>query len=219
MDGKICVVTGATSGIGRETALALARLGAEVALCARDEGRGAAVREEVARVAAGPAPRLFVADLASLAQVRRLAAELAAALPRINVLVNNAGAIHMKRKHTVDGHETTFAVNHLAPFLLTSLLLPTLRASAPSRVVTVSSDAHRSGRIDFDDLMGAKDYAGMRAYAQSKLANVLFAYELARRLEGTGVTSNALHPGVVATGFGRNDPGGCGSACACSSRS
>jgi NAD(P)-dependent dehydrogenase (short-subunit alcohol dehydrogenase family) len=204
MDGKVCVVTGATNGIGRETALALARRGATVALCARDEARGEAA---LAEVAAGAGPRLFVADFASLTQVRRLAREIDEAFPRLDVLVNNAGAIHMRRKRTVDGLEATFAVNHLAPFLLTSLLLPKLRASAPSRIVNVASDAHHSARLDFDDLMSERGYAGMQVYARSKLANVLFTYELARRIDGSGVTANALHPGVVATGFGKNDPG------------
>jgi NAD(P)-dependent dehydrogenase (short-subunit alcohol dehydrogenase family) len=139
--------------------------------------------------------------------VRRLAAELVAALPRIDVLVNNAGAMHMTRKESEDGHELTFAVNHLAPFLLTSLLLPRLRASAPARVVTVSSEAHRMGPLDLDDVEARRGYGGMKVYGRSKLANVLFSNALARREAGSGVTSNSLHPGVVATGFGRNDPG------------
>ena len=148
-----------------------------------------------------------MADLASLAQVRRLAADLASKLERIDVLVNNAGAIHTTRKVTVDGLEMTFAVNHLAPFLLTNLLLPRLAASAPARVVTVASDAHRVGPLDFGDLQAERGYAAMMVYGRSKLCNILFAAELARRLAGTGVTSNSLHPGVVATGFGRNDAG------------
>jgi NAD(P)-dependent dehydrogenase (short-subunit alcohol dehydrogenase family) len=207
MDGKVCLVTGATSGIGRETALELARRGATVALVARDGARGEATLAEVARAAAGAPPVLFLADLASLGEVRRLAGEVSGRLPRLDVLVNNAGAIHMERKLTPDGHEMTFAVNHLAPFLLTTLLLPRLRASGKARVVNVASEAHRPARLDFEDLMGERDYAGWKAYGRSKLANVLFTYELARRLDGTGVTTNALHPGVVATGFGRNDPG------------
>ena len=207
MDGRVCLVTGATSGIGRETALELARRGATVALVARDPVRGEGTLAEVKRAAAGAPPLLFRADLGSLPDVRRLAGEVSHRLPRLDVLVNNAGAIHMERKRSADGHEMTFAVNHLAPFLLTNLLLPKLRASAPARVVNVASDAHRPATLDLDDLMGERSYRGMRAYSQSKLANVLFTYELARRLDGTGVTTNALHPGVVATGFGRNDPG------------
>lgn len=205
--GKVCVVTGATSGIGRETALGLARLGATVAIVARDEARGAEAIERLRGVATDGGALLFLADLASLAQVRRVAGEIATRLARVDVLVHDAGAVNMTRKRTVDGLETTFAVNHLAPFLLTALLRDRLRASAPSRIVTVASDAHRMARLDFDDLMNAREYSGMRVYAQSKLANVMFTYALARRLEGTGVTANALHPGVVATGFGRNDPG------------
>jgi NAD(P)-dependent dehydrogenase (short-subunit alcohol dehydrogenase family) len=208
MDGKTCVVTGATGGIGRETALGLARAGAAVAVVGRDRARGEAALAEVRAAATGGAPSLFLADLGSLGDVRRLAADLDAALPRIDVLVNNAGAMNAVRKTTVDGYEATLAVNHLAPFLLTNLLLPKLRASAPARVVTVASDAHRMvPAMDWDDLMSERRYAGMRVYGQSKLANILFAKALAQRLAGTGVTSNALHPGVVATGFGKNDPG------------
>lgn len=205
--GRQIVVTGASNGIGLHTATGLARLGASVALVARDRGRGEAALG--ATRAAGPdgAHALFLADLGSLAQVRRLAEELLAALPRLHVLVNNAGAIHMTRKVSEDGHELTFAVNHLAPFLLTSLLLPRLRASAAARVVTVSSEAHRMAPLDLDDLQAERGYAGMKVYGRSKLANVLFASELARRLDGTSVASNSLHPGVVATGFGRNDRG------------
>ncbi len=205
--GKTVVVTGASNGIGLETARGLARLGASVALVARDRAKGEAALAAARQASAGGTPSLFLADLGSLAQVRRLAGELAAALPRIDVLLNNAGAMHTTRKESADGIELTFAVNHLAPFLLTTLLLPRLRASAPSRVVTVSSEAHRLGPLDLDDLQARHGYAGMKVYGRSKLANVLFANELARREGGTGVTSNSLHPGVVATGFGRNDPG------------
>jgi NAD(P)-dependent dehydrogenase (short-subunit alcohol dehydrogenase family) len=205
--GKHVVVTGASGGIGLHTARGLARLGAAVALVARDRARGEAALAQTRAAATGGAPSLFLADLASLAQVRRLAGELLAALPRLDVLVNNAGAMHARRKESPEGHELTLAVNHLAPFLLTTLLLPRLRASAPSRVVTVSSEAHRLGPLDLDDLEARRGYAAMRVYGRSKLANVLFANELARREDGTGVASNSLHPGVVATGFGRNDPG------------
>ncbi len=201
------VVTGASNGIGLQTAVGLARLGASVALVARDRAKGEAALAAAREASAGGTPSLFLADLGSLAEVRRLAGELAAALPRIDVLVNNAGAMHTARKESADGIELTLAVNHLAAFLLTALLLPRLRAAAPARVVTVSSEAHRIAPLDLDDLQARRGYAGMRVYGRSKLANVLFSNELARREAGTGVTSNALHPGVVATGFGRNDPG------------
>jgi NAD(P)-dependent dehydrogenase (short-subunit alcohol dehydrogenase family) len=204
--GKTVVVTGATSGIGRETALGLARRGADVVLVARDEARGEAAKREVEAAGAGRA-WLFLADLASLAQVRRLAADILTRLDRIDVLINNAGALHATRKLTVDGLEMNFAVNHLAPFLLTNLLLPRLLASAPARVVTVASEAHRTGRLDFGDLQAERHFSVVNVYSRSKLCNVLFAAELARRLAGTGVTSNSLHPGLVATGFGRNERG------------
>jgi NAD(P)-dependent dehydrogenase (short-subunit alcohol dehydrogenase family) len=200
-------VTGASSGIGLPTAVGLARLGASVALVARDRAKGEAALDAVRSASPQAAPALFLADLAALADVRRLAAELSARLPRIDVLLHNAGAMHATRKESADGHELTLAVNHLAPFLLTRLLLPKLRASAPARVVTVSSEAHRMGPLDLDDLESRRGYSGMKVYGRSKLMNVLFANELARREAGTGVTSNSLHPGVVATGFGRNDPG------------
>jgi NAD(P)-dependent dehydrogenase (short-subunit alcohol dehydrogenase family) len=207
LSGKHVVVTGASSGIGLPTAIGLARLGASVALVARDRAKGEAALAEVRAASAGGAASLFLADLGALAHVRRVAGELLSALPRIDALVNNAGAMHATRKVSEDGYELTLAVNHLAPFLLTSLLLPRLRASAPARVVTVSSEAHRLGPLDLEDLQAERGYSGMRVYGRSKLANVLFSNELARREAGTGVTSNSLHPGVVATGFGRNDPG------------
>jgi NAD(P)-dependent dehydrogenase (short-subunit alcohol dehydrogenase family) len=178
-----------------------------VVVVARDAGRGREAVGEIERSAGRGRASLLVADLASQSEVRRLASEVRQAAPRLDVLVNNAGAIHMERRVSPDGHETTFAVNHLAGFLLTNLLLPHLRASAPARVVNVASAAHLGGHIDFDDLMGDKGYGGWKAYAQSKLANVLFTYELARRLGTDGVAANCLHPGVVATGFGKNRNG------------
>ena len=202
----ICVVTGATSGIGKETAVALAKAGATVAVVCRTRDRGEAALAEIRRRAGHDAVSLFVADLSSQRAIRTVAAELQAALPRIDVLVNNAGLALRDRLVTEDGFENTFAVNHLAYFLLTRLLQPTLLASAPARVVNVSSEAHRWGAIRFDDLMGEAAYAGWKAYAQSKLANVLFTYELARRLDGTGVTANCLHPGLVGTAFASRGP-------------
>jgi NAD(P)-dependent dehydrogenase (short-subunit alcohol dehydrogenase family) len=200
------LVTGASSGIGKATALGLAKRGLHVAIVGRDRERTEAAARDIRE--AGGAVQVFFADLSSQAEVRRLAGEALGRMPRIDVLVNNVGGYWNSRHVTADGLERTFAVNHLTPFLLTNLLLERLKQSAPSRVVTVASNAHRSGRIDFDDLQGKRSYSGSRAYDQSKLANVLFAYELARRLHGTGVTSNALHPGVVRTSFGDEDPAG-----------
>ena len=201
MKGKVCVVTGATSGIGKATATALARLGATVVLVGRDRDRTEAAAAEVS-AAGGPPPRTEVADLASLEQVRGLAERLGG-LERIDVLVNNAGLVLGERRVTADGLEHVLALNHLAPFLLTSLLLPKLTQSAPARVVTVTSDAHSAARLDLSDLNLERDWDSWRSYANSKLANILFTRELARRLEGTGVTANCAHPGVVRTGFGR----------------
>ncbi|HEY7485806.1 MAG TPA: SDR family oxidoreductase [Streptosporangiaceae bacterium] len=193
MDGKVCVVTGANSGIGKATAVALSRLGAATVLVCRNRARGEAAIDEVRAAApAAPPPRLEVADLSSTAQVR----DLAARLSEVDVLVNNAGLILGEHRTTADGFEYTFAVNHLAPFLLTNLLLDRIQG----RIVVVTSGVHSSGRIDFDNLHG---HTGMRAYADSKLANILFTYELARRLNGTGITANCAHPGGVRTGFGR----------------
>jgi retinol dehydrogenase 12 len=201
MDGQICVVTGATSGIGRAVATALGRLGAQLVLVARDRDRGEATAAGL--VAAGaPPPRLEIADLASMTQVRALADRLGA-LERIDVLVNNAGLLAGQRRVTADGFEEVFAVNHLAPFLLTSLLLGTLTAAAPARVITVTSGAHAAARLDLDDLQMEREWDPWRAYASSKLANILFTCELARRLAGTGVTANCAHPGMVRTRFGR----------------
>jgi NAD(P)-dependent dehydrogenase (short-subunit alcohol dehydrogenase family) len=199
------LVTGATSGIGRATALGLAAMGAHVAITGRDRGRTQDAAREIG-AAGGVKVKVFIADLSSQAQVRRLASEVLEGLPRIDVLVNNAGGYWDTRHVTVDGLERTFAVNHLAPFLLTNLLLNRLERSAPARVVTVASNAHATGRIDFDNLQGEQSYSGGRAYSQSKLANVLFTYHLARRMRGSGVTANALHPGVVRTSFGAEDP-------------
>ena len=188
------------------TAAGLAGLGARVGIVGRDAARTEAAAEQLR--GEGGQVDVFVADVSAQREVRRLADEVLAAYPRLDVLVNNVGGYWATRHTTVDGLEHTFAVNHLAPFLLTNLLLDRLRASAPARVVTVSSGAQAMGSIDFDDLQGERDYSGQRAYNQSKLANVMFTYELARRLQGSGVTANALHPGVVRTNFGREDSRG-----------
>jgi NAD(P)-dependent dehydrogenase (short-subunit alcohol dehydrogenase family) len=205
MSGKVCVVTGATSGIGEVTAARLSADGARTILVVRSRDKGERIASAIR--AKGGQAELVVADLASLADVRRAAQEILSACPRLDVLVNNAGAIFMARTLTADGLESTFAVNHLAPFLLTNLLLGRLRESAPARIVNVASRAHRRSGIDFDDLERKKSYKGFNAYAQSKLCNILFTYELARRLEGTRVATNCLHPGVIASGFGKNQPG------------
>ena len=201
MNGKVCVVTGATSGIGKAAATALARLGAQVVLVGRDRGRAEATAAQIGSVATQP-PMVDVADLGAMDQVRALAERLAA-LERIDVLINNAGLVLGERRGTPDGFEHVFAVNHLAPFLLTNLLLPRLTASAPARVITVTSDAHSAARLDLDDPNLEHGWDSWRSYANSKLANILFTRELARRLQGTGVTANCAHPGVVRTGFGR----------------
>lgn len=206
MRGKVAVITGATSGIGRSTAEGLARMGASLVLIGRDKERLASIGERIVD-GTGRAPALMRADLSSLAEVRRLAAEIRDKVPRLDVLINNAGTIVGDRRLTADGYEYTFALDHLSPFLLTNLLLSLLIASAPSRVITVSSSAHRFGRIHFDDLMLEKGYTAFKAYSQAKLANVLFTYELAHRLRGTEVAANCLDPGPVRTRFGNETSG------------
>ena len=207
MTGRTVLVTGGSGGIGRATALGLAAMGAHLAITGRDRGRTEDAAREIRAAGSGQVD-VFVADLSSQSQVRRLADEVLQSLSRIDVLVNNAGGYWNTRHVTADGLERTFALNHLAPFLLTNLLLDRLKDSAPARVVTVSSNVQAIGRIDFEDLQGERSYSGARAYNQSKLANVLFTYELARNLQATLVTANALHPGVVRTSFGAEDPGG-----------
>lgn len=202
MEGKIALITGATSGLGKATAAGLAKLGATVALVARSQEKGLAVRDEIRAQSGNPQVEVLFADLSSQQSTRTLAAEFQRRYPRLHVLMNNAGGIFFKRETTVDGLELTFALDHLAYFLLTDLLLDTLRASAPSRIINVSSNAEASGRINFDDLQAERRYVAFPVYAQAKLANMLFTYELARRLEGTGVTANAVRPGPVATNFG-----------------
>src|SRR5688572_25329284 len=206
MNGKTVLITGATGGIGRAAAIGLASMGARVGITGRERPRAERAAAEIVRQSGNPAVDVFVADMSSQAEVRRLADEVLAAYPRLDVLLNNVGGFWAHRHVTADGLEHTFALNHLAPFLLTSLLLDRLRASAPARVVTVSSGAQSMGRIDFDDLMGERKYSGSGAYNQSKLANVMFTYELAARLTGTGVTATALHPGMTNTAFSAEDP-------------
>jgi retinol dehydrogenase 14 len=207
MTGRTVLVTGSTGGIGKATALGLAAMGADVAIIGRDRERVEQTAREI-RTATGGRVAPFIADLSSQDEVRRLAREVLAALPRLDVLVNNVGGYWNTRHVTVDGLELTFALNHLAPFLLTNLLLERLTTGGGgARVVTVSSQAHTGGSIDLDDLQAAHAYSGARAYNQSKLANVLFTYELARRVSPTLVAANAVHPGVVNTSFGGEDPG------------
>jgi retinol dehydrogenase-14 len=206
MAGATVLITGGTGGIGRAAATALAAMGACVAITGRDRARAEAAAAAIRTASGNPTVDVFVADLSSQAEVRRLAAEVLAEHPRLDVLINNVGGFWAHRHVTADGLERTFALDHLAPFLLTDLLLERLVASAPARIVTVSSAARSMGTIAFDDLQGERHYSGSRAYDQSKLANVMFTYELARRLEGTGVTATALHPGMTDTAFSAEDP-------------
>jgi len=201
MEGKICLVTGATSGIGRETARALAAMGARVIVAGRNEAK---VRDTAAAIARenGCSVEEAVADLSLMAEVRRLAGDLKERLSRLDVLVNNAGNVFTARRQSIEGLEQTWALNHLSPMLLTLELLPLLEEGAPSRVVNVASDAHRFGKLDFGDLQMEEHFGGLKAYANAKLANVMFTFALARLLEGRGVTVNCLHPGFVATGIG-----------------
>ncbi len=203
MAGKTCLVTGATAGIGAVTAEALARCGASMILVGRDPMRCDATVKALRLATGNLEIRSIVADMSSQSEVRRLANEVKELYPRLNVLVNNAGAMFPKRTESVDGIEMTWALNHLGYFLLTNLLLDRLKESGPARVVNVASDAHRAMRrgLNWDDLEGKRRYRTFRAYSQSKLANILFSNELARRLEGTNVTSNCLHPGFVRTNF------------------
>jgi NAD(P)-dependent dehydrogenase (short-subunit alcohol dehydrogenase family) len=200
---KVCLITGATSGIGKATAMGLADMGASVVMVGRDRGRGEAALAEIKEKSANVSVHLLLANLSSQEEIHRLADEFKEAYPRLDVLINNAGVFRSDRTTTPDGLETTFAVNHLAHFLLTDLLLDVLKASAPSRIVNVSSGDHASGTIDFDDLQKEKGYKGAKAYSPSKLPNGLFTHELARRLQATGVSDNCLHPGaVIRTKFG-----------------
>lgn len=207
MAAQIMMVTGATAGIGKQTALELAKQGATVILVARDRERGEATRAEVAAIAANSSVDLLLADFADPASIRAMADTFKSRYDHLNVLVNNAGVYMTQRRETADGLEMMFAVNHLGYFMTTLLLWDCLLAGGPARVVNVSSDAHRRGRIDFDDLQSARRFSGFGVYANTKLANLLFTYELDRRRGAADVTVNALHPGFVATNFGRNNSG------------
>lgn len=205
MNEKICMVTGATSGIGLETALGLARQGATVIVVGRNPEKGSATVSRIQKATGNPSIDFMQADLSVQAQIRQLAEVFKTRYPRLDVLVNNAGAIYLKRELSADGIELTFALNHLSFFLLTHLLLETLKASAPARIVNVSSNMQKNARIVFEDLEGSRKYNSFQAYGQSKLCVLLFTYELARRLEGTQVVVNALHPGAVGTNIGGNN--------------
>jgi NAD(P)-dependent dehydrogenase (short-subunit alcohol dehydrogenase family) len=205
MEGKVALITGGTSGIGKAAAKALAAMGAEIVVTGRNKERGEEAVAEIRRASDSEKVSLMLADLAVQAEVRRLANDFRERHDRLDVLVNNAGLIQSRRTETPDGIELTLAVNHLAPFLLTSLLLNLLKSSAPSRIITVSSEARRGAKIDFDDLQSERRYRGFPVYGMTKKANILFTYELADRLEGTGVVANCLHPGGVNTNFGNNN--------------
>ena len=207
MEGKICLITGGTNGIGKSTAQELARLGAMVVIVGRNAQKTVRVVEEIRAASGNKNVDSLLADLSSQQDVRRLAGEFKSSYPHLHVMLNNAGGTFTTRQLSVDGIEMTFALNHLAYFLLTNLLLNTLKASAPARIINVSSDAHSGGKIDFENLQGERSYSSFGPYGNSKLANILFTTALARRLEETGVTANALHPGLVNTGFGKNNPG------------
>ena len=207
MAGRTCMITGATSGIGRVTAIELARMDAEVVMVCRDRSRADETVTAIRKSNPTAKVDVMLADLSSQEAIRQTARDYLATSRPLHVLINNAGVVNLHRSLTGDGIETVFAVNHLAYFLFTHLLLDRLKASAPARIVNVASDAHRFGSMNFDDLGGERSYRTMRIYGQSKLANILFTYELARRLEGTGVTVNCLHPGAVATGLGKNNGG------------
>lgn len=204
MRGKVCMVTGASSGIGKETAKALAQMGATVVMVGKNSERGEAAQKEILTQVPNASVALMTVDFSSLEAVRDLVSEFKSRHQRLHVLVNNAGTIPAKREVSADGFEMQFAVNHLAPFLLTNLLLDVIKLSAPARIVNTSSGIHNRGKIDFDDLQAERGYSLFGAYGRSKLANVLFTYELAQRLKGTGVTANCFTPGMTKTDLGRH---------------
>ena len=205
LSGKTAMITGASSGIGRVTALELARMGAHLVLVCRSRERGEETVREIREKTGNDQVDLMLADLSSQKAIRQVAAEFLARNLPLHVLLNNAGIVNLRRELTVDGIEATFAVNHLAYFLLTVLLLNRLKESVPARIVNVASDAHAWGTMKFDDLGGERNYGLRQSYGQSKLANILFTYELARKLDGTNVAANCLHPGAIGTGLGKNN--------------
>ena len=207
MGGTTVLITGGTSGIGNATAVAMAAMGANVVVVGRNQERGGAAVEEIKAQSHNESVELMLADLSVQAEVRRLAEEFLERYDRLDVLVNNAGLVQSKRTETPDGIETTLAINYLAPFLLTNLLLGCLEQSVPSRVITVSSEAQRWGTMDFEDMQSRRKYRGFPVYGMTKLANIMFTYELAERLDGTDVSANCLHPGSVGTNFGQNNRG------------
>jgi NAD(P)-dependent dehydrogenase (short-subunit alcohol dehydrogenase family) len=207
MRGKTVVITGATSGIGKVASEKLAGMGARMVLVARDKTRGEAALARLREIAPGVNHAIHYADLSRIAEMKRVAADIAAAEPRIDLLINNAGALFGARQLTEDGLELTFSTNHMAYFVLTHGLRERLRTSAPARIVNVASDAHKGEKLDFNDLQSARNYRGLHVYGRSKLCNILFTRELARKLAGTGVTANSLHPGFVATRFGDQSGG------------
>jgi retinol dehydrogenase 14 len=207
MTGKICLITGGNSGIGKATAVRLAKMGATVVIVSRNKEKGETALTDIIAKSGNKNVELILADMSSQDSIYKLAEEFKGRHEKLHLLINNAGVYLTKRSETEDGLESTFAINHLGPFLLTSLLLDTLKASAPSRIVNVTSDAHKGAKIDFDDLQGEKKFSGWQAYGRSKLAMILFTHELAKKLEGTGVTVNSAHPGVVRTNFAKNNGG------------
>ena len=204
MQGKICIVTGSNSGIGRATAEGLAKLGAKVIMVVRNQQRGEEARSEIIKTSGNDSVDLMLCDLASMRDIKKFAGDFVSKYSHLDVLINNAGAVFNKREVTVDGFERTLAVNYLAPFLLTREMLPMLKVSVPSRVINLTSGLYVRGRVDFEDLQSARHYSSMTAYANAKLMVLMFTYELARRLEGTGITVNAVHPGFVASNLGKN---------------
>jgi NAD(P)-dependent dehydrogenase (short-subunit alcohol dehydrogenase family) len=204
MKDKICIVTGANSGIGKATAKELALQGATVILVCRNKEKGTLALQEIKALSKNDSVELLIADLSSQKEIRLLADKIRKKYPKIHVLINNAGAVHDKRTETVDKIETTFATNHLAYFLLTSLLLDNLKSAPKARIINLASEAQRTGKINFDDLNLKSDFSAIKSYSQSKLANVIFTYELARRLKDTNVTANCVHPGLVRTNFGKD---------------
>ncbi|MHB8628627.1 MAG: SDR family oxidoreductase [Aggregatilineales bacterium] len=207
MQGKICLITGANSGLGYETALALAKMGAQVVMVCRNRAKGEAAQADIKAKSGNATVDLLIADLSVQKSIRELAQTFKTKYEHLHVLVNNAGLVFGKRGVTADGYEQTFALNHLGYFLLTNLLLDTLKASAPARIVNVASEAETMGELNFDDLMAEKRYGSLRAYGVSKRANIVFTYELAKHLAGMGVTANCVHPGGVRTNFGASAGG------------